>query len=1270
MEVSFLKQNTWVRRGAFALLAVLATGLLLWLAVPPLVKSQLERIGTEKLGRTVTVGRVDFKPWTLELTLQDLRVAGVQGTEPQLTVRRIYANAELQSIVRLAPVIDAVAIEAPAVRLTRLADGRYDIDDILAKLAGGPEKPAGEPMRFAVHNITVSEGSVDFDDRTVGRTHELRDFRLDVPFLSNFGSLRDVVTEPRLAFVLDGSAFDSKASSTPFAETRKTDASLVVKDLDLAPYLGYLPAGLPVRLQAGRLDADLRIDFERTGGSSLRIGGTVTAHGAKFADARANELLGFDSLKVTLVDVRPLEGVIHLGEVALAAPRLKLVRDAAGRLDLLATDPTTGTTRPVAAPRPTASAADPATTPAAKPALRVQVDKFALTGGHVAWRDETTRPAAAIEVDRLALDVTAIAWPMTTPARFDGSAAVGGASLKFSGEATDKVVQARAEIADLPLSLAAPYLAQSLVPTLDGKLGGRIDVAWDATATPARLTLKAPRLTADGLALTQGKTVLASAGRFELVDAEVDLANRTLAIASATATAPKVRVERDNERRWMFERWLRTADRPDAVRAPVAVAKTAASAATPPTGADTRPWRLSLGALAVNGGTVSYADAAGSAPVAVEVTALTLAAQKIAPGSANVSPVRLSARIAAGRADAGRIDYQGNVVLQPLSAEGRLDVAGFPAHAFKAYYGDPLNVDIRRAFASYQGTVRFASAPSGITLKLAGDTAVEDFRANSASLTQPGAPGLERGNDRLLSWKSLNLRGFQLALAPSAPLSLDVRETTLTDFFARVIVDPTGRVNLLDLGRGSKSTPNTPVAAGATPAAAVAVTQQRLPDGETVTLAAPAAPAASAASAAAPTAGAASSKTASAAASGPAALLRFGPMSLVNGKIDFTDLFVKPNYSADLSELTGKLSAFTSRPGEKAEMADLELRGKAQQTASLEIFGKINPVAKPLELDITARMRDLDLAPLTPYAVRFAGHGIERGKLSMDINYRISPDGRLAATNKLVLNQLRFGDAVEGAPNSLPVRLAVALLADRNGVIDVDVPISGSLNDPQFSVGSLIMRALGNLIVKAVTSPFSLIARGLGGGGSAGEASVVAFDSGSAVLPAAAKESLDGIAKGLLERPALQMTVVGTANLAMEREGYKRQRLRQLAQAEKRRAAARSGEDAADVAPLTDAEYPALLAAVYKRSEVTKPRNLIGLAKDLPVAEMEALLLADIAVDEESMRQLAVARGAVVRDYLLARKLPSERLFIGAARVRTTPEEGWKPSAQLNLATR
>ena len=156
-------------------------------------------------------------------------------------------------------------------------------------------------------------------------------------------------------------------------------------------------------------------------------------------------------------------------------------------------------------------------------------------------------------------------------------------------------------------------------------------------------------------------------------------------------------------------------------------------------------------------------------------------------------------------------------------------------------------------------------------------------------------------------------------------------------------------------------------------------------------------------------------------------IVNFGPMSLVNGKIDFTDLFVKPNYSADLSELTGKLSAFSSNPPKGStgspELADLELRGKAQQTASLEITGKLNPLAKPLELDITAKMRELDLAPLSPYTAKYAGHDIERGKMSMDVTYKIAPDGQLTASNKLVLNQLQFGEEIAGAP-SAPCRCA------------------------------------------------------------------------------------------------------------------------------------------------------------------------------------------------------------------------------------------------------
>ena len=1238
MNVVSMKKNKWLRRGGVAVLVVLVVWAVAWLAVPPLAKSQLQKIATQKLGRQVTVGAIDFKPWSLELTLTDLRIAAADGGQPQLAIRRLYADAELQSVLRLAPVIDAVSIEGPAVRLTHAADGKYDIDDVLARLASPPDTPPSDPARFAVYNISVTDGSVDFDDQTVGRKHALRDLVLKVPFLSNLASKREITTEPKLAFTLNGSAFDSAAFTTPFAANRKTDAQLSFKGLDLAPYLGYIPAGLPVQVKAGLLDADLKVDFEQAAATGLKFTGTVEAHQAKVADARGRDLLGFDSLKIALTDVRPLDGVIHLGEVALAAPQLVVARDAGGQLNLLATDPATGATQKVAVPQAPASAAA-APTPAAKKPMQVTVDKVVLNGGRVGWRDETTAPAAAVDVTELAVQATGITWPVQQAVRFSGSTRVGGAGLKFQGEATDKVAAVQTEVDALPLSLAAPYLAQSLEPTLDGKLSGQIDVAWNAPD----IKFTARRLSADGLALTQGKTALASVGRFELVDAVADMAQHTLAVASFTATNPKVRIERDSEKRWMFERWLKApAGASDPAVAKVAAPKATEAAAPASASSNTKPWRLSIATLAVDGGTVSYADKASGTPVAVEVTALKLIAQKIAPDTATVSPVELSGRIAAGRAEPGKFDYKGQLVLKPLSTEGRLEVAAFPAHAFKAYYGDALNIDIRRAYASYRGTVRYDALPAGMSLKLAGDTAVEDFRANSASLTQADAPGLERANNQLLSWKALSLRGMQVGMVPRAPLTVDVRETTLTDFFARVIVDPTGRLNLQNLTKKSQQEADT----AAVVAADAKATTQRTLDGATTT------------TAQAPAAGAAD-------ASNPSPVIRFGPMSLVNGKIDFTDLFVKPNYSADLSELTGKLSAFAS---DKPEMADLELRGKAQQTAALDISGKINPLAKPLELDITAKMRDLDLAPLTPYAVRYAGHGIERGKLSMDVNYKISAEGRLAATNKLVLNQLQFGEAVEGAPNSLPVKLAVALLADRNGVIDVDLPISGSLNDPQFSIGSLIFKALGTLIVKAVTSPFTLLTGGFGGGGPA-EASAVTFDAGSAMLSAGAKESLDKVAKALTDRPALQLTVVGTASLEKEREAAKRQRLRQLLLSEKRRTAARAGQNAADITEFTEAEYPELLTAIYKRTDIPKPRNLIGLAKDLPQKEMEDLLLATLTVNDEAIRQLAVERGAVVRDYLLSKQLPSERLFLGA--VRTNPSgNDWKPAAELNLATR
>lgn len=375
--------------------------------------------------------------------------------------------------------------------------------------------------------------------------------------------------------------------------------------------------------------------------------------------------------------------------------------------------------------------------------------------------------------------------------------------------------------------------------------------------------------------------------------------------------------------------------------------------------------------------------------------------------------------------------------------------------------------------------------------------------------------------------------------------------------------------------------------------------------------------------------------------------VRVGGIRLTNGRVDFTDRFVRPNYSAELTDLNGRLGAFGSA---SREMADVQLTGRVAGTGRLDIGGRINPTVKPLALDVQARAADIELSPLSPYAGKYAGYGIERGKLSVDVAYRIDADGRLEANNRVVLNQLTFGERIDSpTATKLPVLLAVALLKDLNGVIDVNLPVSGSLNDPEFSIGGLIGKLIVNLLAKALTSPFALLA---GGGGE--ESNQVDFAPGTATLNSASAQTLDKVARALTERPALKMTIVGTADLAGERDAWQRAQLEARLLAERRKELLRTGAEPDAAMALNADDRARLLKALYQQAEIPgRPRNVPGLAKDIPPAQMEALLRQQIPATPEAMRELAQQRGLVVRDALVAKGLPSERLFLGAPKPST-----------------
>ncbi len=1247
MTLAAFRQNKWVRRCGWAAAGLLVFWAVAWLAVPPLVKSQAMKAASAQLGREVSIGAVDFRPWTLELTVQDVSVAARDGGPPQLAIRRIYMDAELQSLLRLAPVIDAVTVEGPVARLTHLGAGHYDIDDILQKLLAPGASPGGEPARFAVYNLALSGGAFDFTDQTVGRTQQVRDLQLSVPFLSNIGSQRDVKVEPRLAFDLNGSHFDSAAAATPFAQSRKTDASLKFSDLDLRPWLGYLPAGFPVKPRTALLDADLRVDFEQSPRLAVKLSGWVGAKGVQIADAQGQDLLAFDQLRVGLEDVRPLERLVRLSTVELNQPRLELARAADGQLNvaLLAAGPVRPAAAP-ASPARAAASAGPAVAASAAPGASsasgprvtpapaagsggwtLTLASLAVRGGKAHWVDATTAPRADLLLRDVSADVSGVAWPATQPATFSGAATLDGkqpAELRFSGAATDLAGSASVTLSALPLAAGAPYLATVIEPTLSGGLNADAGLSWKSAAGAAQLMVDLRQLSLDKLALNQGRVVLASVQKIELAGGRIDLAARSADIGRLQVVQPRLTAERGEDGRWMFERWIKAgAAAPGSAHAG---ARAEGAASTPPA-SGSGGWKLQLADASLTGGAVGLRDQLRGKRVSLDLSGLNVQARNFSPQGTRPQPLNVSARVSAGQAEAGRVEFRGAVGLQPLMAQGQVEAVDFPLHALEPYFGDALNVELLRADAGFKGRVRFAQARDGTALRLSGDAVLEEFRANSVPVTSTASTGVQAAEE-LLAWRALSLKGLDVSLAPGTATLVDVRETVLSDFFARIVINETGRINLQDIVKAS------------------------VPAGTTSTLAA--------------TATIASAAVSTATASATPPVIRFGPVSLLNGKVRFADRFVKPNYAADLSELNGKLSAFASTTeAGSPQLADLELRGRAEGTASLEVLGKINPLAKPLALDIKGKVRDLELPPLSPYSVKYAGHGIERGKLSVDVSYLVRPDGQLTASNRLILNQLSFGEPVPNAPASLPVKLAVALLADRNGMIDIDLPISGSLNDPQFSLGPVIFKIIINIIGKALTAPFSLLASAFGGGGD--ELSMVSFSPGSAVLEPEAQKGLDRVAKALAERPSLKMTVVGTASLDVEREAWKRERLNQLVRAEKRREAVVAGATATAAVTVSAAEYPALLKEVYRRADIKKPRNVIGMAKDIPQAEMEELLLANISATEDAMRELAVQRGVAVRDYLASRQLPAERLFLGAAKA-VAPEARYSPRAELNLA--
>jgi len=577
----------------------------------------------------------------------------------------------------------------------------------------------------------------------------------------------------------------------------------------------------------------------------------------------------------------------------------------------------------------------------------------------------------------------------------------------------------------------------------------------------------------------------------------------------------------------------------------------------------------------------------------------------------------------------------------PPTADLHLDLDQLDLGTLDPYLEPKMDLYILGSKVGLHGQISLRTPANGLPqVSFRGDASLDDFHT---------VDGLQA--EDLVKWDSLQFNGIEANLNP--PM-VDIKEIDVDSAYARLVIETNKTINLLNALRMSSMS-----ATNATETnVPVAAREDARPTDTNSTL----------------------------------PLVTIGAIVFSNTAASFTDRSVSPEVNLAVRDLEGYISGLSTDP---TRSADVNLQAKMDGVGPVAITGTLAPLNPAATNIVKISVKDMDLTPTGPYSGKFAGYGIAEGKLNLDLNYTLVGK-KLSAQNKITLDRFTFGEKVDSPEaTKLPVRLAIAILKDRDGKIILDVPIDGRIDDPKFHIGGVVWGALENILVKVATSPFSLIGAAFGGGGE--ELGYQEFAVGHAELTAGEEKKLDTIAKALYERPALNLEIAGSIDPDGDREGLQRValdqqiRLRLWTKLRKSEQATNSVDSIA-LTPEIRAHWigkfynealadkkitPELIAANTNLAAFAAqilPKTLVkgsaGLMR-LSAAEKaaagenyqtkldprpdatEAILLATFPVGDGDYAALAAARAKVVQDYLLqSGKVDAGRLFLTTAALR------------------
>ena len=919
---------------------------------------------------------------------------------------------------------------------------------------------------------------------------------------------------------------------------------------------------------------------------------TFTVEIRQFALAEADNrpIASFDLLRVSAsLSASLLHRAWSLNEVRLERPVVQVLINRDGSLNLTKLAP------------PTPEKPEPPST--ALPALRVNA--LGVHGGSVHFEDLSRGEPFSATLTPIEFDLTDFrtAPKFENKYRFSAQSSV-AERLDWAGQFTVRPLGSTGEftVTALKASTIADYLQNALPFALTS---GSLDVQgnYQFVATPASaLSLTLPSIKVHTLGIAPRKT---GAEAPWITLPELDVANTTVVLNERRVAIGQVTLQRAALQLWRNADGslnLRQLMGPSSTATPAGSAPTAAAAAA----AARPPWSIALDKLELQDASIEAEDRSITPAVKMHLGSIGLTVQNYS--SAGSAPLNFDLHLGLG--DTGKLQTQGTVTLSSLNTALDLNLSEFDLPALQPYISQTTDLTLYRGRLGLKGHVAYAQSPARgqpqLQLALAVDVANLATRDNLM-------------NEDLVSWRSLHIDGLRYQMAPDA---LSIERIVASAPYGRVIIGAKGGLNVADIMR--------PAHAQGPAAAQVATTTTTTTTAAPVAASKPKGRARGAKSdTAVPTVAAAAA--AAAAAKPPSMRMRIARIDIQDGVADFTDHSVTPTFSAAIYGLKGSIVGLSSDPASRAAVT---LDGSVDRYAPVSIKGQINVLSAAAYTDITMSFSNIELPTFNPYSGKFAGYNIAQGKLSTQMQYHVE-NRKLDAKHHIVVDQLEFGDATESKQAvPLPIKLAVSLLKDRNGVITLDLPVGGSLDDPTFRVGPIIWKLFVGLITKIVTAPFALLGSLFGGGP---ELSYIDFPAGVATLTPAQIQKLTQLSNALVERPQVKLDIPlhtqgDDDDTALERTGL---------------------EDAlhtAAAAPATVrlAALAALYRAQFKAEPEYPPETTSGSDPDVDrVTWLETQLLPQFAPSAAQRDALAQARAQAVQAAVLANaELKPERVFL------------------------